>query len=92
MVPLFRQPTFRLTLRRMVFGLFPARPTQARLSTIIIGLPARGTRAGSLFSLRPIAGVWEQARMLEARWAEVIRPSDAVADAPGDRRRTARGR
>jgi hypothetical protein len=43
-------------------------------------------------SLRPIAGVWEQARMLEARWAEVIRPSDAVADAPGDRRRTARGR
>lgn len=26
-------------------------------------------------SMRPVAGVWEKARMLDARWAEVIRPT-----------------
>ena len=27
-------------------------------------------------SMRPVAGVWEQARMLDARWTEVIKPAE----------------
>ncbi len=27
-------------------------------------------------SVRPVAGVWEQARMLDARWTEVIKPTE----------------
>jgi len=32
-------------------------------------------------TVRPVTGVWEQARMLDARWTEVIRPADVAAKA-----------
>jgi hypothetical protein len=32
-------------------------------------------------SVRPVAGVWEKARMLDARWTEVIKPTDSPGEA-----------
>lgn len=76
-LPVFARSTYVTATERQLIANRLCMPLSANGATVTMIMGALTFES----AVRPVTGVWEQARMLDARWTDVIKPADAAAEA-----------